>query len=49
VFIAGFSRGAIACNFIGLRDDEIASLWCGFVVHSHYEGVRDWPGSDCYR
>jgi acetyl esterase/lipase len=45
VFIAGFSRGAIACNFIGLHDDEIASLWRGFIVHSHYEGVRNWPGS----
>lgn len=48
VFIAGFSRGAIACNFIGLHDDEIASLWRGFICHSHYDGVRKWgyPGSD---
>lgn len=45
VFLAGFSRGAIACNFIGLHDDEIASLWRGFICHSHYEGVRTWPGS----
>jgi hypothetical protein len=45
VIIAGFSRGAIACNFIGLHDDEIASLWAGFICHSHYEGVRAWPGS----
>ena len=43
VFIAGFSRGAIACNFIGLHDDEIASLWRGFICHSHYDGVRRWP------
>lgn len=42
VFIAGFSRGAIACNYIGLHDDEIASLWRGFICHSHYDGVRDW-------
>jgi len=42
VFIAGFSRGAIACNFIGLHDDEIASLWRGFICHSHYDGVRQW-------
>ncbi len=42
VFIAGFSRGAIACNFIGLHDDEIASLWRGFICHSHYDGVRKW-------
>jgi len=48
VFIAGFSRGAIACNFLGLHDDEIASLWRGFICHSHYDGVRRWgyPGSD---
>ena len=42
VFIAGFSRGAIACNFIGLHDDEIAALWRGFICHSHYDGVRQW-------
>lgn len=44
VVLAGFSRGAIACNFIGLHDDAIASLWCGFFCHSHYDGVREsWP------
>ncbi len=42
VFIAGFSRGAIACNFIGLHDDEIAKLWRGFICHSHYDGVKKW-------
>ncbi|MCH2208893.1 MAG: hypothetical protein MK132_23940 [Lentisphaerales bacterium] len=42
LFIAGFSRGAIACNYIGLHDDEIASLWCGFICHSHYDGVKKW-------
>lgn len=48
VILAGFSRGAIACNYIGLYDDEIAKLWCGFVAHSHYDGVRQWnyKGSD---
>jgi hypothetical protein len=48
VVLCGFSRGAIACNFIGLHDDEISSLWCGFFCHSHYDGVRAWPypGSD---
>jgi hypothetical protein len=48
VFIAGFSRGAIACNYIGLHDDSIASLWRGFICHSHYDGVRSWSyaGSD---
>jgi hypothetical protein len=44
VVLAGFSRGAIACNFIGLHDDEIAALWRGFFCHSHYDGVREsWP------
>lgn len=42
VFLCGFSRGAIACNYIGLYDDEIAALWCGMICHSHYDGVRRW-------
>lgn len=49
VILAGFSRGSIACNYIGLHDDEIADLWCGFICHSHYDGVRDqwpYPGAD---
>ena len=41
--LAGFSRGAIACNCIGLRDDEIAALWRAFVAHSHYDGARELP------
>jgi hypothetical protein len=45
VFIAGFSRGAIACNVIGLHDDEIAGLWRGFICHSHYDDGR-WSGTD---
>ena len=49
VFLAGFSRGAIACNYIGLRDDDIASLWCGFICHSHYDGVRMWDYHDSDR
>lgn len=44
VILCGFSRGSIGCNFIGLHDDEIAKLWCGFVCHSHYDGVISrWP------
>ncbi len=43
VFFAGFSRGAIAGNFIGLHDDDIAQLWAGFFLFSHYDGVRTWP------
>ena len=42
VLLAGFSRGAIACNFIGLHDDDIARLWRGFIAYSHYDGVRRW-------
>jgi hypothetical protein len=43
VFICGFSRGALACNYIGLHDDAIAGLWRGFFAASHYDGVRQWP------
>lgn len=43
VVLCGFSRGAIACNFLGLHDDATAKLWCGFVPYSHYDGVRQWP------
>ena len=48
VVLCGFSRGAIACNHVGLHDDAIAALWRGFFCHSHYDGVRSWPyaGSD---
>jgi hypothetical protein len=44
VILCGFSRGAIGCNFIGLNDDKIASLWRAFICHSHYDGVIEkWP------
>ena len=43
VVLVGFSRGAIACNALGLHDDQIAGLWRGMVCFSHYEGVRPWP------
>lgn len=45
VILCGFSRGAIAVNYIGLHDDEIASLWSAFVTHDHFDGVREWPGT----
>jgi hypothetical protein len=41
--LIGFSRGAIACNHLGLYNDDIAKLWKGFVCFSHYDGVRTWP------
>ncbi len=43
VVLSGFSRGAIACNYLGLHDDETAELWCGFFLYSHYDGFRSWP------
>jgi hypothetical protein len=49
VIFCGFSRGAIAANFIGLHDDEIARLWRAFICHSHYDGVIErwpYPGAD---
>ena len=44
VVLTGFSRGAIACNAVGLRE-PLADLWAGFLPYSHYEGVRSWPYS----
>lgn len=50
VILCGFSRGALACNYIGLHDDEIAKLWRAFFCHSHYDGVNQhWPYPDVDR
>ena len=50
IVLSGFSRGAIACNYIGLRDDSIAKLWRAFIPYSHYDGVREtWPYADADR
>ncbi|MBB3207543.1 hypothetical protein FHS27_003368 [Rhodopirellula rubra] len=48
VFVCGFSRGAIATSYIGLADDEIATLWRGVITHDHFDGDRTWnyPASD---
>lgn len=46
VVLAGFSRGAIACGYIGLRDVATAKLWRAMVIHSHYDGVRRWGYAD---
>ncbi len=48
IVLCGFSRGAIACGYIGLHDDEIAVLWRAFIPYSHYDGAREWDyaGSD---
>ena len=40
VIVTGFSRGAIACGYIGLRDEAIADIWLGFLPHSHIDGGR---------
>ena len=46
VFLTGFSRGAIACGYIGLRDESIADVWLGFLAHSHMDGGSySIPGS----
>jgi hypothetical protein len=48
--LAGFSRGSIACNYIGLANDEIAGLWRAFICYSHYDGLyTGWPYPDCDR
>ena len=49
VVLAGFSRGAIACNYIGLYDDEVARLWAAIIPYSHYDGVFErwgYPAAD---
>ena len=49
VVLAGFSRGSIACNYLGLYDDETARLWRAFVCYSQYDGERTgwpYPGAD---
>lgn len=40
VVLCGFSRGSIACNYLGLHDDAIASLWRAFIPYSNYDGVN---------
>ena len=35
---------ALACGFIGLRDDRIAALWKGFHACQHYDG-DGWNGA----
>lgn len=40
--LCGFSRGAIACNHLGLDNDKFASLWRAMFIYSHYDGIRKW-------
>lgn len=46
VLLCGFSRGAIGVSFLGLHDDEVARLWCGFWAHDHFDGAREWRGTE---
>lgn len=48
VIICGFSRGAIGASYIGLADDDIATLWKGMFTHDHFDGQKEWayPESD---
>jgi len=46
VVLAGFSRGAIGVNYVGLGDDETAALWAGSIAYAHYDGQAEdlrWP------
>ena len=44
VVLAGFSRGSLACNYLGLNNDQIASRWQAFICYSHFDGVEQgWP------
>ena len=49
VLLAGFSRGAIACSYLGLRDDRTAGQWRAFFAYSHFDGVRSWPYAESDR
>lgn len=50
LIFCGFSRGSIACNYLGLHDDGIAKLWRAFVCYSHYDGVNvNWPYAEADR
>lgn len=42
--VTGFSRGAIACGFIGLRNKKIGNIWKGIHACQHYDG-DGWGGS----
>ena len=49
VVVAGFSRGAIGVNYLGLAADSIAALWRASIAYAHYDGQPedvDWPYPD---
>ncbi|MEL7335303.1 MAG: M14 family zinc carboxypeptidase, partial [Planctomycetota bacterium] len=45
VLLCGFSRGAIAVGYIGLRDEETSEWWSALLTHDHFDGERAWPGT----
>ena len=45
VLLTGFSRGSIACGYLGLHDDRMADIWLAFMAHSHFDG-GPWPIGD---
>ncbi|QDT11401.1 hypothetical protein [Planctomycetes bacterium K23_9] len=45
VVLSGFSRGAIACGYIGLRNKTMAQRWKGFITCQHYDG-SNWRQSN---
>jgi parallel beta-helix repeat protein len=48
ILLAGFSRSAIGASFVGLHDDEIATLWAGILCYDGWEQA-DYIKSDTYR
>jgi hypothetical protein len=45
VVLCGFSRGAIGVGLLGLHDEDVSGLWCGFYAHDHFDGAREWRGT----
>ncbi|XZE55722.1 hypothetical protein SH139x_001746 [Planctomycetaceae bacterium SH139] len=43
IVLTGFSRGSLACSYIGLANDQVAKRWRGLLCYSHVDGVREWP------
>ncbi len=41
VFVTGFSRGAVACGWLGRLDAAMADIWLGFIPHSHHDAWFD--------
>lgn len=48
VIVTGFSRGALACNYIALRNDQVADVWLAFLGNPNRVlplGENGWHGS----